>query len=540
MFRFRLTVVIVVSFGFVLLLGIILFWGAKQGSLDFQRNQTAFSTLEKYERLSQDAYRYFKQQMDLLIQAQPSAAADVEAAKHQLYQTMEELRVAVVKPSGNDINYPEFEAKPLELERVARLIAFLDASEYRYKEVQRLKRLGQEAKAIALLSKFSEEDIDAKFQPMIDSAIRTERENARKAREKLEGLIWQSRWIGILASFAAAVFSLSSGFLLLRGVRKPIHALMHGTDEIASGNMAYRISLDTHDEFAYLANHFNEMAAQLEVQQEKLRESRSVLESRVAERTFELHRLNGELKRMDGARREFLADISHELRTPITIIRGEAEVTLRGVDRELAEYKDALQRIVELSRQLGKYVNDLLFLARSETASLQFEWDKLELTELLQGAVEDFQVMSQEAALSVSLIAPKEPVWIFGDKQRIRQVILILGDNACRYSKPGGQIKVALWVEGNLASFSIQDQGIGIPAQDLDRIFDRRFRSKNALGSREEGSGLGLPMAKSILSAHEGVINVSSVENIGSTFTVSLPLYAAQVDTLTDTKITYE
>ena len=100
MFRFRLTVVIVVSFGFVLLLGIILYWGAKQGSVNFQRNQTAFYTLEKYERLSQDAYRYFKQQMDLLIQAQPTDAADVEAAKRQLYQTMEELRVTVVKPAN--------------------------------------------------------------------------------------------------------------------------------------------------------------------------------------------------------------------------------------------------------------------------------------------------------------------------------------------------------------------------------------------------------------------------------------------------------
>ena len=323
--------------------------------------------------------------------------------------------------------------------------------------------MGQEAKAIQLLSKFSEEEIDAKFQPMIDTAIRTERENAWKAREKLEGLIWQSRWIGILASFAAAVFSLSSGFLLLRGVRKPIQALMLGTDEIASGNMAFRISLDTHDEFAYLAKHFNEMAEQLEVQQEKLRESRSVLETRVAERTFELHRLNGELKRMDCARREFLADISHELRTPITIIRGEAEVTLRGVDRDLDEYKDVLVRIVELARQLGKYVNDLLFLARSETAKSEFEWDKLDLTELLKGTVEDFQVMSQEAALSVTLAAPVEPIWILGDKQRIRQVMLILGDNACRYSKPGGQIKVALWVDGDFACFSIQDQGIGIP-----------------------------------------------------------------------------
>ena len=540
MFRFRLTVVIVVSFGFVLVLGVMLYWGANQGAINFQRNQTAFSTLEKYERLSQDAYRYFKQQMDLSINSHPMDVTDVDAAKRQLYQSMEELRVAVVKPVASEMNNTDLQAKPLELERVARLTAFLDACEYRYKEVERLRSLGQEAKAIELLAKFSEDEIDAKFQPMIDTAISSEQENAWKAGEKLAILIQQSRWIGIIAAFAAVVLSLMSGLLLLRGMRTPIQALLHGTDEIASGNMAYRILLDTHDEFAYLAKHFNAMAEQLEVQQEKLRESRSVLESRVAERTFELHRLNAELKRMDCARREFLADIGHELRTPITVIRGEAEVTLRGADHGLEEYKDALTRIVELSRQLSMYVNDLLFLARSETASLQFAWDKLDLSELLKGAIDDFQVMSREAALTVTFAAPTEPVWILGDKQRIRQVMLILGDNACRYSKPGGEIHAALWVEGSHACFSIQDQGIGIPSQDLERIFDRRFRSNNALYSREEGSGLGLPMAKSILSAHDGVIKVASVENTGSTFTVTLPLYAAQMDKLSYTKITYE
>lgn len=255
-----------------------------------------------------------------------------------------------------------------------------------------------------------------------------------------------------------------------------------------------------------------------------LREGRAVLEKRVAERTFELHRLNEELKRMDRARREFLADISHELRTPITVIRGEAEVTLRGPEGDAGDYKDALQRIVELSMQLGKYVNDLLFLARTETANLQFEWDSLDLAELVAGTVEDFQVMAEESSISVSLDAPPDLVWVRGDKQRLRQVLFILGDNACRYSNPGGHIAVALRVKGNQACFSPTDQGIGIPAQDLERIFERNFRSQNARRSRDDGAGLGLPMAKSILKAHGGEITVTSIENSGSTFTITLQL----------------
>ena len=520
MFRFRLAAVIVVSFSFVLFLGITLYWSSNQVARYFQRSQTAYETFDHYERLSQEAYRHFKQRMDGLITNSPTTQAGIEASKHRLYEAMQALRMTAVAENPTE----GLQNKPAELERVARFTAFLDASEYRFDEVERLRQQGKREMAVQALSKFSKEEIDEKFQPLIDTAINAEREKAGKAKQELEDLVARSRWFAILASLTAALFSLTSGALLLRGVRKPIEALMKGTDEIASGNLDYRIALDTRDEFGYLATHFNLMAQELTHQQDKLRESRLVLEKRVAERTFDLHRLNEELKRMDNARREFLADISHELRTPITVIRGEAEVTLRGKDRNAEEYKDALHRIVELSMQLGKYVNDLLFLARTETANLQFEWDNLDLAELVASAVEDFKVMAEENSISVSLDALSQSVWVRGDKQRLRQLLFILGDNACRYSKPGGHITVSLSLDGNEVNFSLADQGIGIPAQDLERIFDRHFRSPNALLSRDDGSGLGLPMAKSIMKAHGGRITVTSTENSGSTFTVTLPL----------------
>jgi len=299
---------------------------------------------------------------------------------------------------------------------------------------------------------------------------------------------------------------------------------MRGTNEIASGNLNYRITLHSHDEFSYLASHFNKMAFELALQQEKLREGREELENRVVERTQELQQLNEALKRMDVERRQFLADISHELRTPITVIQGDAEVTLRGKDRDPEEYKDTLHRIVELSMQLGKYVNDLLLLTRLETANLQFEWDNVNLTELITCSAEDIKVMAAEKTITVALDAPTKTAWVNADKQRLRQVLFILGDNACRYSKPGGHINIALWLDDNSAYFSIADQGIGIPPQDLEHIFDRHFRSQNARISRHDGSGLGLALARSIIRAHNGWIDVVSTENTGSTFTITLPL----------------
>ncbi len=524
MFRFRLAIVIVVSFGFVLSLGIALYWGSNEVARYFQHSQTAYETFDDYEQLSQEAYRHFKQRMDRLITANPNSETGVESSKRRLFDAMHELRDSAVKTPSKDGASEEWTNKPAELEKVAHLTAFLEASEYRFEEVERLRLQGKLTTAVQALAKFTEEEIDGKFQPLIDAAIEAEREKAKKAKQELEVLVERSRWTAILASLTAALFSLVSGILLLRAFKKPIEALMKGTDEIASGNLEYRIALDSRDEFAYLASHFNQMAKELEVQQDKLREGRAVLEKRVAERTSELNLLNQELKRMDNARREFLADISHELRTPITVIRGEAEVTLRGQDRDADEYKDALQRIVELSMQLGKYVNDLLFLARADTANLQFEWNKVDLADLVASSVEDFQVMAEEYSIAVSLDAPAAPLWVRGDKQRLRQVLFILGENACRYSKPLGHIAVALWRDGKQACFSLTDQGIGIPAGDLERIFERHFRSSNAQHSRDDGSGLGLPMAKSILQAHGGQIAVRSVENSGSTFTVTLPL----------------
>jgi signal transduction histidine kinase len=529
MFRFRLAIVIIVSFSFVLFLGIALYWGSNQVARHFQRSQLAYEAFDQYERLSQEAYRHFKQRMDSLITANPTAKAGVESSRQRLFLAMQDLRNTAVISSDTNSQTEDPPDNSAELERVAHFSVFLEASDYRFNEVEHLRQQGKYELAVQALSKFSEEEIDGKFQPLIDTAINAEREKAGIAQKELEDLVAQSRWIAILASLSAAVFSLSSGLFLLNGVRKPIEALMKGTDELASGNLEYRIKLENRNEFSYLASHFNQMAQELTVQQNKLREGREQLEKKVVERTFELHHLNEELKRMDIARMEFLADISHELRTPITVIRGEAEVTLRGKEREAEEYKDTLQRIVELTMQLGKYVNDLLFLARADTDNLQFESDKVNLVDLVVSAVEDFEVMAEEKAISVILDAPTEPIWVQADKQRLRQILFILGENACRYSNHGGRITVSLHADLYEASFSLTDQGIGIPTQDLEKIFDRHFRSKNARSSSDDGSGLGLPMAKSIMEALNGRINVTSIENSGSTFTVTLPLDSLRI-----------
>ncbi|HYE36426.1 sensor histidine kinase [Methylocaldum sp.] len=523
MLRVRLALVVAISLCFVFVLGFTLYWGSHKIALYSSRSQMAYEAFDRYQQLYREAYRYFKQRMDLLLVDRQGTAADVEMSRQRLQDAIERLRKATAKDIDGTGDIEAWRGRESELDSIARLSASLEAGMHRFDQVDRLRQEDRRDAALLLLSEVLEEDIDRKFDPLIDDAINREREQALVARERLMGLVGLSSWISISTALVSVVFSIAAGALLFRGIRKPIEALMRGTDEIAAGNLVYRIAIDSRDEFGYLAKHFNQMAQELEVQQRKLGEARAVLEQKVAERTLELNHLNGELQRMDHARRQFFADISHELRTPITVIRGEAEVTLRGRNKEAEEYKESLQRVHELSLQLGKLVNDLLFLARAETAHMQFEWETLDLAELVVNAAEDIRVLAQDKSIVVTLNVADTPVWVRGDKQRLRQIIFILGDNACRYSNVGGRIAIDLAADGTEATLRVNDHGIGIPAKDLEMIFDRYYRSLNARRSSDDGTGLGLPVAKAIVAAHGGQISADSAEVSGTTFAVTLP-----------------
>ncbi len=524
MLLLRLALVIAVSFGFVVILGLALYAGSREVEWYVDSGQRAYEAFDRYEALAQDAYRHFKQRMDLLLVDNEATQADVESSGRRLQGTMKRLKHALAESPATGTS-----EQRAELERVNRLTAILEAGMARFDEVERLRQGGKREAALLLLSKVLEENIDREFEPLIDAAINAEHERALVARERLRSLLDLFRWISVAAASIAAFFSITAGILLFRSIKGPIESLMRGTDEIAEGNFAHRIAVSGHGEFGYLAKHFNQMARRLELQQEKLREARTVLEQKVAERTLELGRVNRELQSLDHARRQFFADISHELRTPITVIRGEAEITLRGKEKSAAEYKEALGRILELSMQLGMVVNDLLFLARSETASLQFDWEAIELIELVAHAVEDMRSLAHDKSISVRFTRPDGPIWVRGDKQRLRQVLFILLDNSCRYSNAGTAVDIALRGDAQDALVSISDQGIGVPVQDLEVIFDRYYRSTKARRSSEDGTGLGLPVAKGIVNAHGGRISASvNSDGPGTTFALVLPQIAAE------------
>lgn len=240
-----------------------------------------------------------------------------------------------------------------------------------------------------------------------------------------------------------------------------------------------------------------------------------------------LRKANQTLVELNETRSEFFANISHELRTPLTVIRGEAEVTIRGRDKPIAEYKASLERIVQLTTQVNQLVGDLLFISRSESGTIAIEKRPTPLFAILIEVDQEAQVLAAKHRTSVTLNNRQAPpIMVNGDPQRLRQLFMIIITNAINYTKPDGTISVNVEEDGGTARVTVADNGIGIPREDLPHVFQRFYRVKHRHhGVARSGSGLGLPIAKWIVEAHNGSISIASVLHRGTTVTIDLPLY---------------
>ncbi|MFQ5544065.1 MAG: sensor histidine kinase [Nitrospiria bacterium] len=238
---------------------------------------------------------------------------------------------------------------------------------------------------------------------------------------------------------------------------------------------------------------------------------------------------NEKLRKLSELKNEFFADISHELRTPLAVIRGEAEVSLRGKDKPVEVYKDGLKYIVEMSEQMNKVVSDLLFLARSESGTVAMEKETISLTEVLAKASREVEALADEKGIPLQYKPEiNEDFLIEGDETKLVQLFLIILDNAVKYSDKGGEVQVLSRRQGDRVKVEILDSGIGISGEDLPYIFDRFYRAGKTKKTDRKGTGLGLSIAKWIVEAHDGKIVVDSTLNKGTSMIVYFPLSNAE------------
>jgi signal transduction histidine kinase len=331
-------------------------------------------------------------------------------------------------------------------------------------------------------------------------------------------------WIGrtaFLLLVGLVLAALASLFLARRMVT-PVRALQVGAARIGAGALDQRIEIKTGDELQALAEQFNAMTAQL-------RDSYATLEQRVEERTRELAEATRQLEAADRHKSEFLANMSHELRTPLNAIIGFSEVLLERMFGELNEKQEEyLQDILSSGQHLLALINDILDLSKVEAGQMELEPSEFSLRDVLESGLTMVRERASRHGISLSLEIQPGLDSIEADERKVKQVVFNLLSNAVKFTPDGGQVRLMARPlgDGDWAEVSVQDTGIGIAPEDQERIFEEFRQVGQSAVRTQEGTGLGLALARRFVELHGGRMWVESTVGAGSTFAFSLPVRA--------------
>jgi len=300
-----------------------------------------------------------------------------------------------------------------------------------------------------------------------------------------------------LLLFAPGLFLVAAlgGYWLSRRALSPVDALVRTARDIGGANLSSRVQkLDTGDELQRLSDTLNEM----------------------------LDRIETAFLRVT----QFTADASHELRTPVSLIRTEAELALRR-SRGEAEYKEALRHILLEAERTTALIEQLLALARADSGREALHMQPVNLTRTFDGVLEGWRQVAAIRNLQFSASIAAQDSFVMGDQAALRRLADILLDNAFKYTPSPGSVHLCFEQESGSAVLKVQDSGPGIAEEDQGKIFERFYRVDKARSREQGGAGLGLAIAQWIVTQHRGAIGVESRVGDGSTFRVELPMIAA-------------
>ncbi len=280
------------------------------------------------------------------------------------------------------------------------------------------------------------------------------------------------------------------GYWLSGRAMKPVHDLVRSTRDISERSLSTRIVLPpAQDELRELAETINAMLTRLEAAFTRIT--------------------------------RFTADASHELRTPITVIRTTAEVILER-ERPNAEAREMVGLILRESESTSALIEQLLTLARTDADTEQLSLEELDLRSVVEEIDLGSRALAEKRGLRWTTAIPEEPVLLLGDRPHLRRLLLILIENACRYTEAGGSVRLRLSFHEAEAVIDVIDTGIGIPPGELSQVFDRFYRASNARFFDSDGTGLGLPIARWIANAHGGTLTAESTLGSGTSMSVRL------------------
>ena len=344
--------------------------------------------------------------------------------------------------------------------------------------------------------------------PVVENSHVTKIVQIASSLEEVEDALNTLFIILIITVPLALMVAILGGQFLAHKALKPVDNITQTARMITSQNLNQRINPPrVKDEISRLIETFNEMITRLDQSFRQIK--------------------------------QFSSDASHELKTPLTILKGEVEVMLRK-ERTSQEYQQTLKSNLEEINRMSQIVEDLLLLSRADTGEIRVNREDINLTEILAEVVAQMDLMARSKKLHLSASNHHQEIHIFGDALRIRELFINLIENGIKYTEEGGSIHITLQeeypppvrnqsdrLEGEREKFVriiVSDTGIGIAKEDRERIFNRFFRVDKARSREQGGSGLGLSICKWIVEAHQGEIKVESELGKGSSFIVRLPL----------------
>lgn len=530
MIRKRLTFALVALAAAVVLEAIVALWALGEARQHVLRGRVASDIQLRFVELSlaKQRLRAWLSQAQFDAKADPAEREQLQAQMRQSFRQLQALSQQAIQLDGDSATRPD------HLQRLDALAVLAPSLEQLDRAVAKASPLPAGADAHAAwqaVSQMFEVSQGRNLRSLLEENIARESAAVMRERQGADNALHAMRliWLGAAATLAIAALMLSA--YLARTLRRPLERLSVGAQALQRGELTHRIPAEGNDEFSAVARSVNAMAAELLQHREREARARQQLEELVHARTAELQAAIQTLQQLDVRRRQLFADISHELRTPTTAIRGEAEIALRGRDKSTDEYKTALLRIVETSRQLAVVIDDLLTMARSDIDALSLHREPLDLVQPLTKALAQARVLAHERGITIEAEGlPSGGLLVLGDAQRLQQLLAVLLDNAVRYSRPGCKVEVSVHRIDPDEDASPQcvvrvvDHGIGIAAEDLPRVFERNFRSERARQHRADGTGLGLSIGAALARAHGGEILIDSALGQGTSARLRLPL----------------
>jgi two-component system phosphate regulon sensor histidine kinase PhoR len=318
--------------------------------------------------------------------------------------------------------------------------------------------------------------------------------------------IAQFRW-KLLASTALAFLpALLVAALLARYISRRFASITIYASELARGNFQTRLKGADSSEFGQLARTLNETAENLQHTVEQL------------------GREHAELEKVERVRKDFVINVSHELRTPLASIQGYTETLLDGALEDPAHNMRFLGIIKHNAERLARITEDLLTLSRVEQKRQKFEFESHAVNDLLGDAIDLMRPLAEKNDIRLELAPAPEEAVAWCDSEAVSQILSNLMDNAIKYTHPGGRITVGGQADGEFVEVFVRDTGVGIPEEELPRLFERFYRVDKARSREMGGTGLGLSIVKHLVAAQNGVTRVESRVNEGSTFYFTLPL----------------